>query len=66
MFLGRALEKLGQLDEAIPSYRAAARIKPDDELAWKGLCNVFESQGARHVKDHIVASLELAKLLVQK
>lgn len=66
MFLGRSLEKLGRPDEAISPYRTATRIKPDDELAWKGLCNLLESQGQHSVKEFIDVSARLADLYAEK
>ena len=62
VFLGRALEKQNALDEAANSYKAATKIKPNDELAWKGLCNLYEAQGSRAVAKHTEASLKLAQI----
>ncbi|KAI9670316.1 MAG: Superkiller protein 3 [Alyxoria varia] len=66
IFLGRALEKQGKLDEAILSYEAASKIKPGDELAWKGLCNAYESQGSRGVSKHNNVALDFAKVYAEK
>ena len=42
LFLGRAFEKQGQLDNAADTYRKAADSKPDEAQAWLGLCSLFE------------------------
>lgn len=64
--MGRALEKQSRSDEAIEAYKKAANIKPDDELAWKGLCNVYESQGAKGVEGFTTASVGLAQRYIDK
>ncbi len=61
-FLGRASEKLGKRDDAEKAYRAATRVKPDDITAWTGLNILYEAQGSAKVKEHIDASLEVAKI----
>lgn len=66
VFLGRALEKQGKLDEAASTYGDATKIKADDELGWKGLCAVYGAQGARGVAKHTEASLSLAQLYAEK
>lgn len=66
MFLGRALEKQGKQHPAIDAYRNATKLKPDDELAWKGLCNVYESLGSEGVDGHSSAALGLAQIYVEK
>ena len=66
VFLGRALEKQGKLDEAASTYTDATKIKSDDELGWKGLCAVYSAQGARGVAKHTEASLALAQLHAEK
>ena len=65
VFLGRALEKQVKLQEATEAYECATRIKPGDELAWKGLCNAYESQGSQNVDRHTVASMSLARIYMQ-
>jgi len=64
--LGRASEKQGSFDEAVAAYKAASRIKPDEDLAWKGLIQVFESQGSRKVDEHSEVSLSLAQVYMEK
>ena len=66
MFLGRALEKQGKQHPALDAYKSATKIKPEDELAWKGLCNVYESLGSEGVDGHSSASLGLAHIYVEK
>jgi len=66
VFLGRASEKQGKADDAITAYKAASKIKPVEELAWKGLVNVYEGQGSRYVNEHSDASLKLAQIYMEK
>ncbi|KAI9722416.1 MAG: Superkiller protein 3 [Chrysothrix sp. TS-e1954] len=66
VFLGRGLEKQDKIDEAASAYHDATRIKPDDELAWKGLCQAYEMQGSRAVGKYIAAVLGLAHVHMKK
>jgi len=66
VFLGRACEKQGKPDEATTAYKAASKIKPDEELAWKGLLNVYENQSFHNIQEHSEASLALAKVYMLK
>ena len=45
LFLGFAREKLGDLDGAADALESAARIKPLDLQAYKGLVALYEKQG---------------------
>ena len=62
LFLGRASEKLGKVNDAEKAYRAATRVKPDDVTAWTGLSILYEAQGSARVKDYVDTSLEIAKI----
>jgi len=64
--VGRASEKQSSFDEAVAAYKAASRIKPDEDLAWKGLIQVFESQGSCKVDEHSEVSLSLAQVYMEK
>lgn len=66
VFLGRALEKQGKAQSAIEPYERAASIKPGEDLAWKGLCNIYETFGSKGVQGFTSASLELAKVYAEK
>jgi Flp pilus assembly protein TadD len=44
-FLGDALDKKGQLDEAISHYQEALRLKPDDALVYNNLGVAFDKKG---------------------
>lgn len=66
VFLGRAHEKKDQLEEATKAYEAATRLKPDDELAWKGLCAVCEAQGSKASGRYITAAVGLAQVYAEK
>ncbi|KAB8659300.1 hypothetical protein FH972_026189 [Carpinus fangiana] len=66
VFLGRAQEKQGNLEDAAKAYEAATKIKPDDELAWKGLCAVCETQGPKAIPRYIPAALGLAQVYAEK
>ncbi|KAL9081567.1 MAG: hypothetical protein Q9159_007245 [Coniocarpon cinnabarinum] len=60
VFLARALEKQEKLDEAANSYQTATKAKENDELAWKGLCGVYEVQ--KEVAKHFQAATRLAEI----
>lgn len=66
VFLGRALEKQGDAQQAIGAYRKATGIKPTEDLAWKGLCNVYEASGAKGVDGFTESSLELARIYAER
>tara|TARA_R110000868_G_scaffold5138_4_gene31763 strand:+ start:8892 stop:10919 length:2028 start_codon:yes stop_codon:yes gene_type:complete len=54
---GHALKTLGQQDEAVASYRSAARIRPDHGDAWYALANL---------KTYSFSDAELARLQAQE
>ncbi|CAK7266308.1 Superkiller protein 3 [Sporothrix epigloea] len=60
IFSGFALDKLNRLDEAIPVYEEATRLKPGDAQAWQGLIQVYEKQGAASLSKYREAALQLA------
>lgn len=66
VFLGRALEKQGQIHPAIDAYRAATQLKPDEDLAWKGLVKAHEALGASGIQGHTQAALGLAQIYAEK
>jgi len=66
VFLGRALEKQGQLHPAVDAYKAATKLKPEEDLAWKGLIKACEALGAQGVEGHTAASSGLAQVYAEK
>ncbi|CAK7222222.1 Superkiller protein 3 [Sporothrix bragantina] len=60
IFLGFALDKSGKLDEAVPVYEEATRVKPVDAQGWQGLIQVYEKQGATSIPKYKEAALQLA------
>jgi tetratricopeptide (TPR) repeat protein len=44
-FVGDALDKKGQIDEAISHYQLALRLNPDDALVYNNLGVAFEKKG---------------------
>lgn len=66
VFLGRALEKQGKVHPAINAYKAATKIKPEDELAWKGLWNAYAGLGSGGVDGHTEAGMGLAQIHAEK
>ncbi|TKA24211.1 hypothetical protein B0A50_05975 [Salinomyces thailandicus] len=62
LFLGRALEKQEQYEDAEQTYHAAAKSKPDDSQAWLGLCSVLEAQGSRKVDEYREAAVQAARV----
>ncbi|KAK5129498.1 hypothetical protein LTR08_003221 [Meristemomyces frigidus] len=65
LFLGRALEKQGQLEEAAKIYEAAAKSKPGDSQGWLALCSVYEVQGARTVDEYREAAVKAAEVFAE-
>lgn len=62
LFLGRAYEKQGKLDDAAEAYHSAAKSKPGDSQAWQGLCIVYEGQGSNKVDEYREAAVSLAEI----
>jgi len=63
--LGLALEKQEKYEEAEKEYNVAAKSKPDDPLAWRGLITLFEKQAGKKVDQYHVAALRLAELYME-
>ncbi|KAF1810629.1 putative antiviral protein [Eremomyces bilateralis CBS 781.70] len=62
LFLGRALDRKGQKQEAAQAYQAAAKLKPDDDQAWIGLRSVYETQGPNKLKEYISVTRKLTEI----
>jgi superkiller protein 3 len=62
LFLGRAFEKQGQLEDAADTYRKAADSKPDEAQAWLGLCSLFEGQGSKKVDEYIDVAVRVGSI----
>ena len=60
LFLGRACEKQGKIEDAAKAYQSAADAKPDDSQAWLGLCSLYESQGSQKVDEYREAAVKVA------
>jgi superkiller protein 3 len=65
VFLGLALEKQEKYEDAEKAYNFAAKIKPDDPLAWRGLVTLYEKQAGRKVDQYHVAALRLAEIYME-
>lgn len=66
VFLGRALEKQGQLHPAIDAYKAATQIRPGEDLAWRGLNKVYEALGPSGIEGRTLSALGLAQIYADK
>ncbi|KAK8221963.1 Superkiller protein 3 [Zalaria obscura] len=62
LFLGRAFEKQGKLEDAAKAYQTAANSKPDDAQAWLGLCSLYEAQGSKKVDEYREAVVHVAQI----
>ncbi len=65
LFLGRALEGLGQFDDAAKGYTDATKIKPDEANAWLGLRALYEKQAAAKVDENTQVGLKLAGIYAE-
>jgi superkiller protein 3 len=65
LFLGRALEKQGKLEDAEKSYVAAAKSKPEESQAWLGLCSVYGRQGGKRVDEYHSAAVKAAEIFAK-
>ena len=65
LFLGRAFEKQGKVDDAAKAYHSAAELKPDDSQAWLGLCSLYEAQGGRKVDEYRGAAVKAAEIFAK-
>ncbi|TPX18244.1 uncharacterized protein E0L32_002753 [Thyridium curvatum] len=62
IFLGFALDKKGQADEAEKVYLAATRLRPAELPAWQGLIKGYERQATRKLAEYQSAVVKLAEL----
>ncbi|KAF1949797.1 hypothetical protein CC80DRAFT_456945 [Byssothecium circinans] len=62
LFLGRANDGLGKLDEAAAAYIGATKIKAEDPQAWLGLRGLYEKQGPGKVDENTKVGLKLAEI----
>ncbi|KAN0071068.1 hypothetical protein V8E54_010499 [Elaphomyces granulatus] len=62
LFLGLALDKLGNNYEAENAYLAAIRIKGGDKTAWQGLILLYEKQGNLKLDAYREATLSLGQI----
>lgn len=62
LFLGRAQQQKGRLDDSELAYRKAAELKPEDTQAWLGLRDLYEHQAARKVDEYTEVGLRLAEI----
>ena len=65
VFLGLALDKQNKDEEARKAYTEAAKIKPDDALAWQGLVSLCEGQNGKLIDDYHTAAVRLAEIFVK-
>ncbi|CAI6339026.1 unnamed protein product [Periconia digitata] len=62
LFLGRANDGLGELEQAAAAYSDATKFKPEDPQAWLGLRGLYEKQKAAKVDENTHVGLKLAEL----
>jgi len=62
LFLGRANDGLGKLDDAAQAYQSATKIKSVEPQAWLGLRGLYEKQGPSKVDENVEVGLKLAQL----
>jgi cytochrome c-type biogenesis protein CcmH/NrfG len=62
LFLGRANDGLGKLEEAARAYSDATKINPEEPQAWLGLRGLYEKQGPAKVDENTKAGLKLAQI----
>ena len=62
LFLGRAFEKQGKVEDSAKNYHSAAKLKPDDTQAWIGLCGLYENQGPKYLDEFGECSVQLTAL----
>ncbi|KAI5301754.1 Superkiller protein 3, partial [Ascosphaera pollenicola] len=65
VFLGFALDKLGQYPSAEQSYRKAISIKPKDFAAYQGLISSYHNQGDVKLDDYDAVVRTLCDLFVE-
>lgn len=63
IFLGLSYQELGQIDEALKSFRRAVSSKSDNTLGWNGLINFYEKLNNRDSKkDLLQAYIAILKI----
>ena len=62
LFLGRACEKQGKVEDAAKAYHSAADAKPNDSQAWLGLCSLYESQESKRVDEYCESAVKAAEI----
>ena len=62
VFLGRALEKLGQDKDSEEAYKIAIGIRDGDALAWQGLVGLYERQAGKKLDEYHDAAIRLAEI----
>ena len=62
LFLGRACEKQGKVEDASKAYHNAAKAKPDDSQAWLGLCSLYESQAGQYLDEYREAAVKATEI----
>lgn len=65
VFLGLALDKLNQTQEAEKAYFAATRVKQGDKTAWQGLISLYERQGGQKLDSYREAVLNLGQVFAE-
>lgn len=65
VFLGLALDKLNNNDDAEKAYLAATRAKEGDKTAWQGLVGLYEKQGADKLEAYREAVINLCQIFAE-
>ncbi|KAI5299010.1 Superkiller protein 3, partial [Ascosphaera atra] len=65
VFLGFALDKLGQFDAAEASYNRAVAIKSNDYAAWQGLVSSYQKQGDAKLDGYDAVVRKLCDLFLE-
>ncbi|PLB52740.1 putative translation repressor/antiviral protein Ski3 [Aspergillus steynii IBT 23096] len=65
VFLGLALDRLNQTQDAEKAYLAATRVKEGEKTAWQGLISVYEKQGSLKLDSYREAVLNLGQIFAE-
>ncbi|KOS17934.1 Superkiller protein 3 [Escovopsis weberi] len=65
IFLAFGLDKLDKLSAAEKAYNEAARLKPQEPQAWRGLIKLYERQGAARLAEYQTAAVNLVQAFAQ-
>ncbi|THC96519.1 hypothetical protein EYZ11_004018 [Aspergillus tanneri] len=65
VFLGLALDKCNNSNDAEKAYHAATRIKQRDKTAWQGLVNLYEKQGNHKLDSYREAVINLGHIFAE-